>query len=180
MSDRVTIAIEDGIADVRLSRPEKMNALDPAMFVGLSEAGKQLMDDPSLRAVVLSGEGKAFCAGLDFMSFQGMASRPEGEKAEKAPGLLETAGTPHTSFAQYAAWVWNQVPVPVIGAIHGVAFGGGIQIALATDIRFATPDTRFSVMEIKWGLIPDMAITTTAPGGVRLDILKELNDDNPF
>ena len=174
MSDRVTIAIEDGIADVRLSRPEKMNALDPAMFVGLSEAGKQLMDDPSLRAVVLSGEGKAFCAGLDFMSFQGMASRPEDEKAEKAPGLLETAGTPHTSFAQYAAWVWNQVPVPVIAAIHGVAFGGGIQIALATDIRFATPDTRFSVMEIKWGLIPDMTGTQTLRHLVPLDVAKEL------
>ena len=174
MSDRVTIAIDDGIADVRLSRPEKMNALDPAMFVGLIEAGKQLMDDYGLRAVVLSGEGKAFCAGLDFMSFQRIASEEEGPTSNKPSDLLEKTGSAHTTFAQYAAWVWNQVPVPVIGAIHGVAFGGGIQIALATDIRFATPDARFSVMEIKWGVIPDMTGTQTLRHLVPLDVAKEL------
>lgn len=175
MSDRVSIAIEDGIADVRLSRPEKMNALDPAMFVGLTEAGKQLADDTGLRAVVLSGEGKAFCAGLDFMSFQQMASDNGGEKQQReSPRLLENAGSPHTTFAQYAAWVWNQLPVPVIGAVHGVAFGGGMQLALATDIRFAAPDTRFSLMEIKWGLVPDMTGTQTLRNLVPLDVAKEL------
>ena len=175
MSDRVTIAIEDGIADVRLSRPEKMNALDQAMFVALTEAGKQLADDKQLRAVVLSGEGKAFCAGLDFMSFQGMASRAdEASGQEKTPGLLDNLGSPHTTFAQYAAWVWNQLPVPVLAAVHGVAFGGGIQIALAADIRFATPDARFSVMEIKWGLVPDMTGTQTLRNLVPLDVAKEL------
>ena len=172
MSDRVTIAIEDGIADVRLSRPEKMNALDQAMFIGLIEAGTQLADNTHLRAVVLSGEGKAFCAGLDFMSFQRLASTDTGEK--KGPALLDNVGTPHTTVAQYAAWVWNQLPVPVIAAVHGAAFGGGIQIALAADIRFATPDAKFSVMEIKWGLIPDMTGTQTLRNLVPLDVAKEL------
>lgn len=172
MSDRVTIDIEDGIADVRLSRPEKMNALDQAMFTALIEAGTELADNNQLRAVVLSGEGKAFCAGLDFMSFQAIASKDSGDK--KGAGLLDNIGTPHTTYAQYAAWVWNRLPVPVIAAVHGVAFGGGIQIALAADIRFATPDAKFSVMEIKWGLVPDMTGTQTLRNLVSLDVAKEL------
>ena len=176
MSDRVQIQIEDGVADVRLNRADKMNALDPAMFSGLIEAGTQLADDRSLRAVVLSGEGRCFCAGLDVSSFGAMAGADSPKKSEtkSAPNLLgRNAGTVAT-FAQNAALVWTELPVPVIAALHGVTFGGGLQIALGADIRFAAPDARLSVMEIKWGLIPDMTGTQTLRHLVRLDIANEL------
>ncbi len=169
MSERVIISKEDGIADVRLNRPEKLNALDPAMFEGLVQAGKALAGDRSLRAVVLSGEGRAFCAGLDFASFMGMAG---GERPLR--NLLDRGAASVGNYAQRAAYVWAELPVPVIAAVHGVAFGGGIQIALAADIRFAAPDAKLSVMEIKWGLIPDMSGSQTLRRLVRLDVAKEL------
>lgn len=168
MSERVTISKQTGIADVQLNRPEKMNALDPAMFEGLVEAGTALAADRSLRVVVLSGAGRAFCAGLDFASFMAMAGdRPGRNPLERVPGSV-------ANFAQRAAHVWAELPVPVIAAVHGVAFGGGLQIALAADIRFVAADARLSVMEIKWGLIPDMTGTQTLRHLVRLDVAKEL------
>ncbi len=168
MSERVTISKHGGIADVQLNRPEKMNALDPAMFEGLVEAGTALAADRSLRVVVLSGAGRAFCAGLDFASFMAMAGdRPGRNPLERVPGGV-------ANFAQRAAHVWAELPVPVIAAVHGVAFGGGLQIALAADIRFVSADARLSVMEIKWGLIPDMTGTQTLRHLVRLDVAKEL------
>ena len=168
MSDRVSVMKKDGVADVRLNRPEKLNALDLAMFEALVEAGEALAADPSLRAVVLSGEGRAFCAGLDFSSFMAMAGSGNGAN------LLERRGDSAANYAQRAAWVWTEVPVPVIAAVHGVAFGGGLQIALAADIRFVHPEAQMSVMEIKWGLIPDMTGTQTLRRLVRLDVAKEL------
>jgi enoyl-CoA hydratase/carnithine racemase len=169
MGERVTVAIDRGVADVRLNRPEKLNALDRTMFEALIDAGQNLASDHSLRAVVLSGEGRAFCAGLDFASFMAMAGDDGG-----GPGLLRrTADTPANA-AQRAAWVWTEIPVPVIAAVHGVAFGGGLQIALAADLRVAAPDARLSVMEVKWGLIPDMTGTQTLRHLVRLDVAKEL------
>lgn len=183
MSDRVTIDLREGVADVRLNRPDKMNALDDAMFRGIVEAGQRLRQDPQVRAIVLSGEGRAFCAGLDFQSFGAMAgggesgadaarASDEGE-SRAARGLL--APTDHVgNRAQYTSWVWQELPVPVIAAVHGVAYGGGLQIALGADIRIVTPDARLSVMEIKWGLIPDMAGSQTLRNLVRLDVAKEL------
>jgi enoyl-CoA hydratase/carnithine racemase len=164
MADRVTIHVQGGVADVRLNRPEKLNALDSAMFTALIDAGVRLASDRSLRAVVLRGEGRGFCAGLDFMSFMG-----------ESPGTLLTreAASP-ANRAQRAAWVWQEVPVPVIAAIHGVAFGGGLQIALGADVRYAAPDAQLSIMEIKWGLVPDMSGTQTLRHLVRLDVAKEL------
>lgn len=169
MTDRITVNRIGGVADVRLNRADKMNALDRAMFEGLVETGKALSADRSVRAVVLSGEGRAFCAGLDFMSFMAMAG-------ESDPGrsLFHRDADSPANAAQRAAWVWTEVPVPVIAAVHGVAFGGGLQIALAADIRIATPDAQFSVMEIKWGLVPDMSGTQTLRRLVRLDVAKEL------
>lgn len=165
MKDRVKVSIAQGIADVRLNRPDKMNALDGAMFEALVETGRGLGSERGLRAVVLSGEGRAFCAGLDIASFlRGGGGRSFFERG---------AGSP-ANFAQSAAWVWTELPVPVIAAIHGVAFGGGLQIALATDIRLVAPDARLSVMEIKWGLIPDMSGSQTLRRLVRLDVAKEL------
>jgi enoyl-CoA hydratase/carnithine racemase len=171
MSDRVVIdRLPGGVADVRLNRPDKMNALDIAMFEALVAAGSELARDPSLRAVVLSGEGRAFSAGLDFASFQGMA----GADARTGPNLLTRDGSSPANFAQRAAWIWTEVPVPVIAAVHGVAYGGGLQIALGADVRFVAADARLSVMEIKWGLVPDMSGTQTLRRLVRLDVAKEL------
>src|SRR5262245_1290285 len=166
MSERVRVTLSDGVADVRLNRPEKLNALDPAMFEGLVETGRALAVDPSVRAVVLSGEGRGFCAGLDFASFLAL----EGGGGS----LLAREERSPVNAAQRAAWIWTEVPVPVIAAVHGVAYGGGLQIALAADVRLVAPDAQLSVMEIKWGLIPDMTGTQTLRHLVGLDVAKEL------
>ncbi|WP_417513097.1 crotonase/enoyl-CoA hydratase family protein [Minwuia sp.] len=169
MSDRISISITDGVADVRLNRPDKMNAIDPAMFDALVEAGATLADDKSVRAVVLSGEGRAFCAGLDFGSFRKM-----GDGDSTAPGRLTTRTHGIANRAQQAVWTWRQLPVPVIVAITGVAFGGGCQIALGGDIRLIAPDARMSVLEIKWGLVPDMAGLAIMRSVLRDDVAREL------
>ena len=174
MSDRVVVTrLPGGVADVRLNRADKLNALDIPMFEALVATGTELARDPSLRAVVLSGEGRAFSAGLDFSSFQAMSGDPGSGK--RTPNLLARgdASSP-ANFAQRAAWVWTEVPVPVIAAVHGVAYGGGLQIALGADLRLVAPDARLSVMEIKWGLVPDMSGTQTLRRLVRLDVAKEL------
>jgi enoyl-CoA hydratase/carnithine racemase len=171
MSARVVYSIADGVADVRMNRPEKMNALDPAMFEGLTETGKELAANKSLRAVVLSGEGKAFSAGLDFMSFQAMANS-NSENLSQRISELETDSP--ANFAQQVAFIWQVMPVPVIAAVHGVAYGGGLQVALGADIRIVAPDARLSVLEIKWGLVPDMSGTQLLRHLVRLDVVKEL------
>ncbi len=167
--ERVLVLKQGGVADVRLNRPEKLNALDPAMFAALVDTAKALADDRSLRAVVLSGEGRAFCAGLDFASFMALAASDGPHR-----NLLDRDAGDIANFAQQAAWVWNTLPVPVIAAVHGVAFGGGLQIAAAADIRLVHADAQLSVMEIKWGLVPDMTGTQTLRHLVRLDVAKEL------
>ncbi len=175
MSDRVTIQIDDGVADVRLSRPDKLNALDAAMISGLADAGTRIGADPAVRAVVLSGEGRAFCAGLDFASFLELAAGPQADAGGRViADLLAPLPDSPANFAQRAAFVWQEVPVPVIAAIHGVAYGGGLQIALGADIRFIAPDARMSIMEVNWGLVPDMSGTQTLRHHLRLDVLKEL------
>jgi enoyl-CoA hydratase/carnithine racemase len=171
MSERVVFTIEDGVADVRMNRPEKMNALDPAMFEALTRTGKELAANKSLRAVVLSGEGKAFSAGLDFMSFQAMA---DSGVERLGQGIFEAEKDSPANYAQQVAYIWQMLPVPVIAAVHGVAFGGGLQVALGADIRLVRPDARFSIMEIKWGLVPDMSGTQLLRHLVRLDVVKEL------
>ncbi|MBU6281606.1 crotonase/enoyl-CoA hydratase family protein [bacterium] len=169
MSERVTVKVEGGVADVRLSRADKMNALDQPMFEALIATGRALARESSVRAVVLSGEGRCFSAGLDFMSFlaMGSAERPTGSLLQREEGRI-------ANFAQSAAWVWNEIPQPVIAAVHGVAYGGGLQIVLGADIRIVSPDAKLSVMEIKWGLVPDMSGTQTLRHLVRLDVAKEL------
>ncbi len=173
MNDRISVSIEDGVADVRLIRTDKMNALDDAMFQALVETGERLKTEPGLRVVVLSGDGRAFCAGLDMGNFGKMMA--EGPRAAPAGGDTfadRTHGIANR--AQYAVWVWRDIPVPVIAAVHGVAFGGGFQLALGADMRFVAPDTRMAVLEIKWGLVPDMAGTQLMRHLVREDIVREL------
>jgi len=169
MSERVRVTRHAGVADVRLNRPEKLNGLDVAMFEALVATGRALAAERALRAVVLSGEGRAFCAGLDFASFDAALAEGRGGRDffARAPGEI-------ANFAQQAAWVWAELPVPVIAAVHGACFGGGLQIALAADVRVVAPDAQLSVMEIRWGLIPDMTGTQTLRHLVRLDVLKEL------
>jgi len=174
MNDRVTVDIQDGVADVRLVRADKMNALDNAMFEALVETGERLKTEKGVRAVVLSGEGRAFCAGLDMGNFQQMASgeRRGGERTvdELTRGRTEAGA----NRAQQCCYVWREVPVPVIAAVHGVAFGGGFQLALGADLRFVTPDVRLAVLEIKWGLVPDMAGIVLMRGLIRDDVAREL------
>jgi enoyl-CoA hydratase/carnithine racemase len=167
---RVTVTITDAVADVRLNRPEKRNALDGAMFAGLVIAGERLKSEPGVRAVVLSGEGPDFCAGLDFGSFQAMR---EGERPSLQVDLPPGRG-PARAVGQRAAYVWTELPVPVIAAVTGNALGGGLQIALGADIRIVAPDARMSVLEIRWGLVPDMTGTQLLPELVGRDVAKEL------
>src|ERR1700684_477970 len=167
---RVTLDITDGVADVRLARPDKRNALDVAMCTALITTGEQLKSEPGVRAVVLSGEGPDFCAGLDFGSFQAMRG---GERlslhAELPPG-----GGPAPGTGQRAAFVATEVPAPVIAPVAGNALGGGLQIALGADIRIVAPDAKLSVLEIRWGLIPDMTGSQLLPELVGRDVAKEL------
>ncbi|MGY4230958.1 enoyl-CoA hydratase/carnithine racemase [Bradyrhizobium sp. USDA 4503] len=173
MEDRVSISISDGIADVRLVRADKMNALDAAMFEALVAATDRLSREKAVRVVVLSGEGRAFCAGLDMGRFAAMKDGGNGVPgSEKRDLTVRTHGK--ANFPQQAVWGWRQLPVPVIAAVHGVAFGGGFQLALGADMRFLSQDARMSIMEIKWGLVPDMAGTPILASLVRDDILREL------
>ncbi len=174
MEKRVEVTISEGIADVRLVRADKMNALDAAMFEALVATSARLAGEKGLRAVVLSGEGRAFCAGLDMGRFAAMKEKGGngiggGEKRDLS---ARTHGL--ANFPQQAVWGWRQLPVPVIAAIQGVAFGGGFQLALGADMRLLSPDARMSIMEIKWGLVPDMAGTPILASLVRDDILREL------
>lgn len=179
MSDRVTITIEGGVADVRLNRPDKLNALDRAMFDALVDAGDSLRADPSVRAVVLSGNGRGFCAGLDVANFGAMAAGPSTDGgADDGAGATRSLGDRGrgriTNVAQQAVYTWTELPVPVVAAVHGVALGGGIQIALGADLRIVAPDARLSVLEIRWGLLPDMTGLQMLPRLVGLDVAKEL------
>jgi enoyl-CoA hydratase/carnithine racemase len=162
--DRVTVTVADRIADVRLARPDKMNALDPAMFEALGAAIDALAGRRDVRCVVLSGEGRGFCAGLDMASMaaggSGLAAR-----GRNADGAI---------LPQHVAWGWRTLPMPVIAAVHGVAFGGGFQIMAGADVRIAAPGTRFAIREVHWGLVPDMAGFALWRGQARDDVLREL------
>lgn len=175
---RVTITIEDHVADVRFNRPEKINALDGEQFSAIVDAGEELKGNLDVRAVVLSGNGRGFCAGLDFSSFQAMAGgggvdADSGESQRPARSIMDLEGRV-THLGQQAAYVWQELHCPVIAAVHGAALGGGAQIALGADMRIMAPDAQFSILEIRWGLIPDMTGTAMLPLLVGLDRAKEL------
>ena len=167
MSDRVSISVAGHVAEVMLDRPEKMNALDIAMFEALDAAGRRLQSENGVRAIVLHGAGDNFCAGIDIATFS--EGGPEAVKTLLGP----TEGS-IANLAQRAAYGWRELTVPVICALRGVTFGGGFQVAMGADLRVAAPDTKLSIMESKWGLIPDMAISATLRGIVPPDRVKEL------
>jgi enoyl-CoA hydratase/carnithine racemase len=164
MNDRVATTIAHHIADVRLNRADKMNAIDPAMFEAIGAAIDELHAHREVRCVVLSGEGRGFCAGLDMTSMAGGGSGLSRDDRNTQGAILP----------QHVTWGWRNLPVPVIAAVHGVAFGGGFQIMSGADIRIAAPDTRFAIRELYWGLVPDMAGFPIWRGLVRDDVLREL------
>lgn len=166
MSDRVTLKVEAGIAFVTLNRPNKYNALDIAMFEALIKTAKKIRKDRTIRAVILAGEGKCFSAGLDISDIK--------RNPLLIGKLLIKPGVRYTNLVQEAAWCWRELPVPVIAILHGKCYGGGLQIALAADFRIAKPDTELSVLEIKWGLIPDMTGSVTLRELIPIDLAKEL------
>src|SRR3954447_25834982 len=163
---RVRIDVADHVADVCLTRPDKHNALDGAMFEGILAAADEVASAPGVRAVILHGAGKSFCSGLDVAS---LATGPIS-----LDDILERANGRKSNLAQRPCTDWIDLPIPVIAAVHGNCFGGGLQIALGADIRIAAPDARLSVMESRWGLVPDMGITSTLPRLVSIDVAKEL------
>jgi enoyl-CoA hydratase/carnithine racemase len=162
--ERVKITVESGVADVRLARPEKINALDQLMFESIADAIATLDAMPGLRCVVLSGEGRGFCAGVDLNTL------------ESNPALKDLRVRTHgkANLFQQIAWGWRRLPVPVIAAVHGFAFGAGFQMMLGADIRIATPDAQLSMMELRWGLVPDVAGFALLRGLVRDDIAREI------
>lgn len=167
MKGRVVIDVADHVAHVRMVRVDKLNALDGAMFEALAEAGAQLRERRDVRAIVLSGDGRSFCAGLDLQNFTDMA------QGEARIDLTErTHGD--ANVGQHVVLQWREMPVPVIAAVHGVAFGGGFQLALGADMRFVHPEAKLSIMEIKWGLVPDMAGMVLLRDLVRPDVAAEL------
>ena len=166
-NDRVRLTMSPGgVAQVAMIRADKLNAIDPRMFDALIEVGQVLFDMPGLRAVVLSGEGKGFCAGLDLASMQDLDVDVALSLSERSYG--------NANLFQQAAMQWRKLPVPVIAAIHGACLGGGLQIAGGADIRVAAPEARLSIMEIKWGIVPDMGGFALWRGLVRDDVLREL------
>lgn len=168
MSDRIIVERSGGVADVRLNRPDKLNGLDAEMFLALDALGDELAADKSVRCVVLSGNGRSFCAGLDFGAVMSGGFQASGRN------LMDRPDGAVVNLAQRAAHVWTALPMPVIAAVHGHCYGGGLQMALAADMRIVSPDAKLSVMEIKWGLIPDMTGSQTLRHLVRIDVAKEL------
>lgn len=165
MTAPVTCEVADGIADVRLTRPEKRNALDGASFIALVAIGTELAADPSIRAVVLSGDGPTFCAGLDMSLFGAMADT--NRSAESVANVLRDN-------AQRSVRLWGELAAPVIVAVHGAAVGGGLQLALGADIRIVAPDAQMGALEIQWGIVPDMCGTQLLPALVGPDVAKDL------
>ena len=168
MTDRVTISVTDHIADVRFNRPDKLNALDKAQMEAIAAAGEELAAMQHVRAIVLSGEGKGFCAGLDMASFTDSATT--SKLTERTHG--------NANLYQHIVLQWRKLAPPVIAAVHGACIGGGLQLASAADIRIASPDAKMSIMEMRWGLIPDMGSFTTWRSFVRDDVLRELTYTN--
>jgi len=175
INNRIELSIENHIAQVRFSRPEKMNALDNEMFAAIPMVVEQIRDDKSIRAVVISGQGGNFCAGLDKSNFASLLNQQGLDIAEQ-PGGSSLAERTHgiANLPQAAAWAWRELPMPVIAAVQGVALGGGLQIALGADMRFVSADSRYSIMELKWGLIPDMSSSQIMRHLVRDDVIREL------
>ncbi len=174
MENRIDFKVENHIAHIHMVRGDKMNALDNDMMMALIEAGERLKTDKNIRVAVLSGEGKAFCAGLDMANFAQMASASSGGKSDVTRTKLAERTHGLANRPQQVAYAWREAPVPVIAAAQGFALGGGFQLFMGADMRYAAPETKFSIMEIKWGLVPDMGTTHVMTRVAGEDVVKEL------
>ena len=163
MEERVTVEISGGVAHVALNRPDKLNALDLAMFEALVAVGRRLSDEKGVRAVVLSGTARSFSVGIDLGALAGI-------------GGLELTSRTHgqCNLFQQAVMQCRELPIPVIAAIHGHALGGGCQLAMGADVRIVTPDAQLSVREVVWGLVPDMAGTALMRRFLRDDVIRDI------
>ena len=168
MNERIIFSIEDNIAEVELNRADKHNALDHEMFEAILKIGDQISQDNTSRAVILHGAGDSFCAGIDLSMFA------DESLANKFNERMKPRDSSLANYYQSAAYVWREIPVPVIAVLHGAVYGGGLQIALGADIRYARDNVKLSIMEIKWGIIPDMAMTTSLPYLMSLDKALEM------
>lgn len=174
MSNAIDITIENHIAHLQLNRPDAHNAINGAIMNGLLDFARQMMNPGEVRVIVISGKGKSFCAGIDMSSFAEMASgdlNSEREDVTEAMADLSPAGA---NRAQQIGWLWQEVPIPVIAAIHGVSLGGGFNLALGADIRLVHPQASLGLVEITWGLTPDMSATQSLRRLTSLDRAKEL------
>lgn len=169
MTKRVIVIEDNSIATVTLNRPEKKNALDIELIQALVDAGTQLAARRDIRAVILRGAGQTFCAGLDVTAMPKIAAFA----AEMGGIMKRTHGT--SNIFQAVSTIWANLPMPVIAAVEGFAFGGGFQIMLGADIRIAAPDTQFSIMETKWGLVPDMGGMVAMHRLARADVIRRLS-----
>ena len=171
MTERVTLTIDNHVGIVKFNRPEKLNALDTTQRDAILAIAEKIEQNPDIRVVVLSGEGRAFCAGIDVTAaFATADADATANLAQRTHGIANQW--------QQIAWQWRALSVPVIAAVHGVAFGGGLQIMMGADIRIVAPDTKLSIMEMKWGIIPDMAGTQLFRHSVRDDIIRLLTYTN--
>ena len=173
INNRIELRVENHIAQVIFSRADKMNSLDEGMFEAIPLVGEKIRQDPSVRVVVISGDGGNFCAGLDKSNFSSML---EGEGASVGGDATALATRTHgiANAAQYAAWMWRELPMPVIAAVEGFCLGGGLQIALGADFRYASADSKFSILEMRWGIVPDMSSTQIMRHMIRDDVIREL------
>ena len=174
MNERVQVEVKDGIAEVRLCRPENRNALDQPMFEGLIQAGRDLSADPSVRVAVLHGEGPAFCSGLYFMSFASMMSGELTSDSEQVKKAVDDKTEGGASWFQLPAWTLYEAPFPVIAAVQGAAYGAGLHIALGADMRVVAPDAKLAFVEVNWGLVPDMSASQSLRRLVPLDVAKRM------
>lgn len=163
-----------GICHVVLNRPEKLNAVDMKMFEAIAETAAELRSDRSVRAVILRGEGRAFCTGLDVKAVMGSNPLKQLPRLLERPSGYGVKGNEIGNLVQDVSYLWRELPVPVICVLQGMCYGAGLQIALGADFRYATPDCKLSIMETKWGLIPDMGAAVTLRELVRMDVAKEL------
>lgn len=174
MTDTLLIDIDNHVAHVRLNRPEAHNAIDGAIMNGLLDFARQMMDPGEVRAIVLSGEGKSFCAGLDMSAFAEMGSGDLTGSRDDVTEALADISPGGANRAQQVGWLWQEVPVPVIAALQGATLGGGLNLALGADIRIVHPEAKLGFVEITWGLLPDMSATQSLRRLTSLDRMKEL------
>ena len=160
MNNTILYEVENGIAKVTLNRPDSLNALNLDLFNALIEVGETIKADKHVRVVVLSGAGKAFSAGVDMQLMKMLGELNLDERTHGIANLF-----------QQAAWVWYELPVPVIAAVHGVCLGGGLQIITGADMRYIHPESKLSILEMKWGIVPDMAGPQLWSRFVREDII---------